>query len=261
MICLLISKVISDLPLKFCVQMPCRTCCCCCLGPTLCDPMDCILPGSSVHRILQARILQWVAISFSWGSSRCRDWTNISCITGGFFTTEPPGNPSTYSLPWIFWKKHPPVSHTNVPSGASLLWLPPSTHLTLPAGDDEGSLVSCTNVRSGVLATNRFLFTQQIQTGSWIPQEIVQKLFFHGGVWRRCLNVRRNFPWYISDSWAYSLNMHIFSIVCNLGQERWLKSATFHQLGKRILKIIVNNDAQIHSATIQHKRDSPKLTD
>ena len=151
--------------------------------------MDCILPGSSVHRILQARILQWVAISFSWGSSQCRDWTNISCITGGFFTTEPPGNPSTYSLPWIFWKEHPPVSHTNVLSGASLLWLPPSTHLTLPAGDDEGSLVSCTNVRSGVLATNRFLFTQQIQIGSWIPQEIVQKLFFPGGVWRRCLNV------------------------------------------------------------------------
>ena len=37
--------------------------------PTLCDPMDCSLPGSSVHRILQARILEWVAISFSRGSS------------------------------------------------------------------------------------------------------------------------------------------------------------------------------------------------
>ena len=39
------------------------------LCPTLCDPMDCSLPGSSVHRILQARILEWVAISFSRGSS------------------------------------------------------------------------------------------------------------------------------------------------------------------------------------------------
>ena len=37
--------------------------------PTLCDPMDCNLPGSSVHEILQARILEWVAISFSGGSS------------------------------------------------------------------------------------------------------------------------------------------------------------------------------------------------
>ena len=38
-------------------------------GPTLCDPMDCSPPGSSVHGILQARILEWVAISFSRGSS------------------------------------------------------------------------------------------------------------------------------------------------------------------------------------------------
>ena len=40
---------------------------------TLCDPMDCSLPGSSVHGILQARILEWVAGSFSGGSSRSRD--------------------------------------------------------------------------------------------------------------------------------------------------------------------------------------------
>ena len=48
--------------------------------PTLCDPMDCSLPGSSVHGILQARILEWVAISFSRGSSRPRDWTRVSRI-------------------------------------------------------------------------------------------------------------------------------------------------------------------------------------
>ena len=39
--------------------------------PTLCEPMDCSLPGSSVHEILQARVLEWVAISFSRGSSIC----------------------------------------------------------------------------------------------------------------------------------------------------------------------------------------------
>ena len=43
--------------------------------PTLCDPMDCSPPGSSVHGILQARILEWVAISFSRGSSQPRDKT------------------------------------------------------------------------------------------------------------------------------------------------------------------------------------------
>ena len=52
---------------------------------TVCDPMDCSLPGSSVHGILQARMLEWVAISSSRGSSWPKDWTCISCFAGGFF--------------------------------------------------------------------------------------------------------------------------------------------------------------------------------
>ena len=53
--------------------------------PTLCDPVDCSPPGSSVHGILQARILEWVAISFSRGSSRPRDQTRVSRIAGRCF--------------------------------------------------------------------------------------------------------------------------------------------------------------------------------
>ena len=53
---------------------------------TFCDSMDCSSPGSSVHGIVQARILEWVAISSSRGSSRPRDQTQVSCIAGGFFT-------------------------------------------------------------------------------------------------------------------------------------------------------------------------------
>ena len=52
---------------------------------TLCDPMDYSLPGSSVHEILQARILKWVAISFSRWSAQPRNRTRVSCIAGGFF--------------------------------------------------------------------------------------------------------------------------------------------------------------------------------
>ena len=52
----------------------------------LCDPMDCSPPGSSVHGILQARTLQWVAMPSSQGSSRPRDWTPVSCIAGEFLT-------------------------------------------------------------------------------------------------------------------------------------------------------------------------------
>ena len=50
------------------------------LCSALCEPMGCSLPGSSVHGISQARILEWVAISFSRGSFQPRDWTHVSCI-------------------------------------------------------------------------------------------------------------------------------------------------------------------------------------
>ena len=53
---------------------------------TLCNPMDYSPPGSSVHGIIQARILEWVAISFSRGSSQPRDQTWVSCTEGRFFT-------------------------------------------------------------------------------------------------------------------------------------------------------------------------------
>ena len=52
---------------------------------TLCNPMDFSLPGSSLHGILQARILEWVAIPFSRGSLWLRDRTQVSCIASGFF--------------------------------------------------------------------------------------------------------------------------------------------------------------------------------
>ena len=71
-----------------CVQKSLHPC------PTLCDPMGCSPPGSSVHGIFQARILEWVAISSSRGFFRPRDQTCsswVSCIACGFFTTEPPG--------------------------------------------------------------------------------------------------------------------------------------------------------------------------
>ena len=66
------------------------------LYPTLCDPMDCSLPVSSVHGILQARIPEWVAMPSSRGSSQPRDQTCISCVSciaGSFFTTELLGKP------------------------------------------------------------------------------------------------------------------------------------------------------------------------
>ena len=56
------------------------------LCTTLCDPIDYSPPGAPVHGILQARMLQWIAIPFSTGSSWPRDWTWVSYIAGRFFT-------------------------------------------------------------------------------------------------------------------------------------------------------------------------------
>ena len=61
--------------------------------PTLCDPMD-----YTIHGILQARILEWVAFPFSRGSSKPRDQTHVSCTAGRFFTTEPPKRKKVKSL-------------------------------------------------------------------------------------------------------------------------------------------------------------------
>ena len=67
----------------------------CCLVSKLCLTfvITCSPSGSSVHEISQARVLEWVDISFSRGFSRSRDQTYISCLAGGLFITEPPRKP------------------------------------------------------------------------------------------------------------------------------------------------------------------------
>ena len=77
--------------------------------PTLCDAMDCRPPGSSVRGFLQARIGEWLVISFSRASSRPRGWIGVSCISGRFFTVwatrkaqgshQPPSSFRTFSEP------------------------------------------------------------------------------------------------------------------------------------------------------------------
>ena len=61
--------------------------------PTLCNLMDCSPPGSSVHGVPQVRMLEWVAISYSRGSSQTRDQPMSPALAGRFFTIEPPGSP------------------------------------------------------------------------------------------------------------------------------------------------------------------------
>ena len=65
--------------------------------PTLCDPMACVLPGSSVHGFLQARILEWVAISFPGDLPNPGIKVASPALAGRFFTTKPPEKPQKVS--------------------------------------------------------------------------------------------------------------------------------------------------------------------
>ena len=72
--------------------------------PTLCVPMDCSLPGFSIRGIFQARVLEWIALSFSRRSSWTRDQTQVSCIAGKCFTallSETPFYEQPSSLTWF----------------------------------------------------------------------------------------------------------------------------------------------------------------
>ena len=79
--------------------------CECAVTSVVSNTLDYSPPGSSVHGILQARILEWVAMLFSRRPSQTRVWTSVFCITGGFFTAEPPEalliNKNFSSRKWI----------------------------------------------------------------------------------------------------------------------------------------------------------------
>ena len=77
---LMLRKTARGYILKVKWIVSCQSC------PTLCSPMDYSLPCSFIHWILQARILEWVAIPFSRGLSWCRDQTQVSSIAGSFFS-------------------------------------------------------------------------------------------------------------------------------------------------------------------------------
>ena len=85
--------------------------------PPLFDTMDCSPPGSSVHGILQARILQRVAMPSSRESSQPRDPTRVSCIAGRFFNNWATTEAHTYAYLWLFSlsavKKKKPLVRTH----------------------------------------------------------------------------------------------------------------------------------------------------
>ena len=120
-----------------------RTCVHAQLCLTLCDPSDCSPPGSFVHGISQARVLEWVAISYSRGSSGPRDLGLASLVSsalgGGLFTTEPSGKPHDV---WCWVSFHMLICTRVYISFWRRKWQP--TPVFLPGeSQGRGSLVGC----------------------------------------------------------------------------------------------------------------------
>ena len=102
----LLSSSICSKPGCSCVEQSCLT---------LCDPMDCGPPDSSVLGILWARILEWVAIPFSRGSSLPRNQTQVSCIAGRFFTIWATREAHFTAYVWQNWDVSPDTRQPGQP--------------------------------------------------------------------------------------------------------------------------------------------------
>ena len=142
-------------------------------SPTLCDLRDCSPSGSSVHGILQARILEWVPISSSRGSSLTMDWTHASCISctsKGFLNAEPSGKP--YLLMLCCSGLSHLVLSPCVPMGCS----PPGSSVH---GDSPGK-----NTRVGFHALLQGIFPSQgSNPGLLHCRQILHHLSHQGSLW------------------------------------------------------------------------------
>ena len=118
--------------------------------------MDCSPPASPVHGILQARLLEWVAISFSRGSSQPRDWTHVSCIADRFFTV------------WVTQVKFPIVLLQPAVNSPRLPVMRSSSHL---AGEWSNSTFCPEN-----LFLRTWYQTKCVPLGSWESDSILGKL-------------------------------------------------------------------------------------
>ena len=102
--------------------------------PALCNPMDHSPPGSSVHGILQASLLEWADIPFSKGSSQLRNWTQVSCIAGRFFTL---GAIRNTDLKWTVETKRSMTHFTHI--AHKTVWPISSCTARTPMGGGQGA--------------------------------------------------------------------------------------------------------------------------
>ena len=110
------------------------------LCPTLCNPMD-YNPPVSVQGILQARILEWIAMPSSRRYTRPRDWTWVSCIARRFFTAELPGKPnflSPFSIGMIWRALFTWIFMGRTDAESPVLWPPDPKNWLIRKDPDTG---------------------------------------------------------------------------------------------------------------------------
>ena len=138
----------------------------------LCNPLDCSPPGSSVHGILQARILEWVAVPSSRGSSQPRNWTQVSWIAGRFFTSW-----ATKGSPRILqWVAYPFSRGSSWPRNRTRS---PTLHVDSLPAEPSGKP---TNTGAGCPALLQGIFpTQGLNPGFLHYRRILYQLSHQGG--------------------------------------------------------------------------------
>ena len=149
---------------------------------TLCHPVNCRPPGSSIHEILQARILAWVAMPFYKGSSQPRDWIGVSRIAERFFTIW--ANGETFNLPSRAWHRAPKSLDFPMMSSITASW----GNLRLRAG--------CQGTNQVMRGLKLSVLTLSPLWGGWRRWRLNQlsvanDLIIYGYVKKRPQNLRR----------------------------------------------------------------------
>ena len=141
--------------------------------PTLCDPMDCSLSGSSIHGVFQARVLEWIAISFSRGSSRPRNRAWVSHTAGRHLTVWATIPPTTWTVvalillsAWIQYLAHSKcsINFTTVIISSHVLWW--SLLLILSALPHPRSLTR--KLLNSIYGSHLFLHFPSSFTSPWL---------------------------------------------------------------------------------------------
>ena len=206
--------------------------------------MDCSPPGSSVYGILQARILEWVAMPSSRGSSGPRDQTWISCTVGRFFTTEPPRKPTCCRVSSVQLSR---IQLCVTPMDCSMPGFP--VHYQLPE-------LAQTHVQWWVTKADFCLWRK---SNPWLPSTLLQRSRREALIMKRAHHRQDWIPWTLSSPhlplyakihW-HPLSYHLLSAQAAKGVEEVYFLLSHEQLASKMLCKSLSQTNSIPEDTVQ----------